>query len=75
MVRIDLLKQAIDKSGVTMVALAANSGIERGTLYNRLNGTGEFTASEIYGLVHALRLSNSEREEIFFAPQVDSNAT
>ncbi len=75
MVRIDLLKQAIDNSGVTMTALAKNSGIERATLYNRLNGTGEFTASEIYGLTGALRLSTDEREHIFFAPEVESNAT
>lgn len=65
------LKQAIADSGITMIALANKSKIRRETLYNRLNGIGEFTASEISGLCEALRLKHSERENIFFAKEVE----
>lgn len=67
MVSIERLQNAIKESGITMTALSAKSGIERATLYNRLNGVGEFTASEITGIVSALRLTTDERERIFFA--------
>lgn len=67
MVSIERLKKAIDDSGITITALSEKSGIERATLYNRFNGVGEFTASEITGIVKALRLTNEEREYIFFA--------
>ena len=71
MVDIAELKKSIEDIGITMVALSQKAGIERMTLYNRLNGVGEFTASEIYGLSHALRLTNEERERIFFADKVE----
>lgn len=67
MVDIQKLKENIESSGVTMSALASNSGIERTTLYNRLAGIGEFTASEIDGLSRALRLTKPQRDTIFFA--------
>ena len=48
-----------------MTAIAKKSYISRETLYNRLNGLGEFTASEIVGLTHALKLTKHERDIIF----------
>jgi len=70
-VDIEKLKTAIDDSGMTMVAISNKSGIDRATLYNRLKGVGEFTASEITGMADALRLKQREREEIFFAKEVE----
>lgn len=64
---LQLLKEYIDKSGMTKVAIAKKSGIKRETLYNRLAGSGEFTVPEIVGLTEALRLSRVERDRIFFA--------
>jgi len=64
---IDLLKKIIDDSGMTIVSICNKSGIERANFYNRLNGVGEFTASEIVGLTKALRLTLEERDKIFFA--------
>ena len=61
------LREKIDDSGMTMVAISAKSGILRETLYNRLNGKGDFTASEMIGLSKTLNLSNTERDAIFFA--------
>lgn len=67
MVDIARLKAAIKDSGMTMVAIASKSDIVRETLYNRLDGIGEFTASEISGLTETLHLTNKERDSIFFA--------
>lgn len=63
---IDALKKKISDSGIPMTTIAKRSGIVRETLYNRLSGIGEFTASEIVGLTKTLRLSKTEREQIFF---------
>lgn len=63
---IDALKKKISDSGIPMTTIAKRSGIIRETLYNRLSGIGEFTASEIVGLTETLRLSKTEREQIFF---------
>ena len=62
-----LLKERISDSGMTMVTVAKRSKIGRVTLYNRLKGTGEFTAPEIVGLTNALHLSKTDREKIFFS--------
>lgn len=67
----DLLKEKIKDSGMTMVAIARKTGILRETLYNRLNGVGDFTASEMLALSDVLRLSNKERNAIFFARKVE----
>lgn len=67
MVDFDRLRNAIAESGMTMVAVSAKSGILRETLYNKLSGRGEFTASEIEGLSDALKLSTGQRDAIFFA--------
>ena len=63
---ISMLKNRISNSGMTMVSIAKRAGIGRVTLYNRLNGKGEFTASEMMGLKKALNLSNAEWKQIFF---------
>lgn len=67
MPNLDLLKDVIRDSGMTMVAISEKSGIVRETLYNRLNGKGDFTVSEVTGLCYALSISKPDRERIFFA--------
>lgn len=69
MTNTELLKQVIEESGMTMVAIARKSGILRETLYNRLSTGGDFKASEIVGLTKALGLSRKQREDIFFAEE------
>ena len=66
MANIQKLKGYIEQSGMTMVAVSNQSGIKRETLYNRLNGIGEFTAAEITGRSKCLHLSNAERDDSFF---------
>jgi DNA-binding phage protein len=62
---IKMLKDKITDSGMTVKAVAEKSGILRETLYNRLKGVGEFTASEIVSLSNVLNLSQTERDDIF----------
>lgn len=71
MVDIEKLKQEIKKSGLSMVKISEWSGIPRVTLYNRLDGIGEFTASEIVGLSRALRFTRKKRDEIFLSEKVN----
>lgn len=59
------LKEKIKNSGITMVSISNKTGIKRGTLYNKVNGMSEFTASEIVSLTDVLHLSKDERDEIF----------
>lgn len=66
MVDIERLKTLIEDSGLPMTTLAEKSGILRPTIYNRLKGVGEFTASEIIALQKVLRMTNKVRDEIFF---------
>lgn len=67
MTDIKFLKEKIKDSGMTIVSIAKKSSIDRATLYNRLNGKGDFTASEIVGLSTTLRLTKPERDRIFLS--------
>lgn len=71
MVDIERLKQTIENSGITIVALAQKTNILRNTLYNKLSGKTEFTASEIENLSDVLHLDSEGREAIFFAKKVE----
>lgn len=61
----DLLNKKIRERGLSMTELSRRTGILRATLYNRLAGVGEFTASEIVALTKCLELSVVERDQIF----------
>ena len=65
MADMECLKEKIKDSGMTMTAISEKSGILRETLYNRLKGIGDFTASEIVSLSSVLRLTRDERDQIF----------
>ena len=71
MVDILLLKDTIEDRGITIVKLSEKTGIDRATLYNRFNGKGEFTASEIVSMTDALRLTPKERDSIFLLENVN----
>ena len=73
MTDIECLKKCITDSGITMVALAEKAGMRRVTLYNRLAGVGQFTVDEMIGLSSALRLSEGEKDAIFFSKKVASD--
>ena len=67
MANLSELKDIINDSGMTMVAIAEKSGIVRETLYNRLDGKGDFSASEIVGLTKTLHLTRKDRDRIFLS--------
>ena len=71
MTDIELLLSKIRQSGMTMVAIAEKSGIDRATLYNRIKGKGEFTASEIVSLSQVLHLNKPDRDKIFLQTNVN----
>lgn len=66
MVRLDLLKAAMEDRCVKPTAIARKIGLSRATFRYRLNGTYEFKASEIDSLCRILHLSTDERNAIFF---------
>lgn len=70
MPNIDKLNKVIKDSGMTVTAIANKSGINRITLYNRMNGKGEFTISEIIALTRVLHMDTDTRNAIFFADEV-----
>lgn len=67
MVEVEKLKNIIDESGMTMVAIARKCNISRETLYRKVSGYSEFTASEIVRLTDILNLSKRERDDIFLS--------
>jgi len=70
MPNIDKLNEVIKESGMTVTAIANKSGINRMTLYNRMNGKGEFTISEVVALTRVLHMDTDTRNAIFFANEV-----
>ena len=66
-----LLEKTIKESGMTITAIAEKIGITRVTLYNRLNGIGEFTGPEIVKISEVLHLSKKERDKIFLTKKVN----
>ena len=67
MINTELLREKIKESGLKVCFVAENSGILRETLYNKMSGKSEFTASEIVALTKTLRLSREERDNIFLS--------
>lgn len=71
MTNVEMLRNKMDESGMTVVAISEKSGILRETLYNRMAGKSEFKASEIQALTQVLRLTRKERDDIFFGKNVN----
>ena len=59
------LRTKIDESGMSIEAFSKKAEMLRETLYNRLNGKGEFKASEIQNITRVLNLTREERDNIF----------
>lgn len=63
----ELLKAKIKESGVSITFLAEKCNVSREYFYQKLNGGVEFKQSEISAIKDALHLTQSERNDIFFA--------
>ncbi len=68
----ELLKLAVERSGVTITFLATRLNCSRNRVYSILRGA-ECSASEIVVLSEALHLTNSERDDIFLSEKVIVN--
>lgn len=72
MVNKDLLIKAYKKSGVTITFLANQLHCSRNRVYSIMDGTGgECTVREVAVLSKLLRLTNEERDKIFFGEIVN----
>lgn len=66
-----MFEMAILKAQVTKSDIADALGISRVSLTRKINNVTEFKASEISLLKNILKLSDQERDKIFFANSVD----
>lgn len=64
---VERLREVIDESGMSIVAISDKLGITREGFYKKMNGETEFKASEITALTRILRLSKSDRDKIFLS--------
>lgn len=62
----DKIKKLIRMKGFTLETLAKEIEISRTTLSYKINNQVEFTANEIKKIQVALKLSNEQRDLIFF---------
>lgn len=69
------LKMAITRSGITKKKVAEKLGLSDMGLYKKINNASEFKASEISVLQEMLHLTQLERDNIFFATNVDCKST
>ena len=65
------LKEKISNSGISITFLADKCKVSREYFYRKLNGKVEFKQSEILVIQDILRLTQAERNDIFFAKKVD----
>lgn len=61
------LKAAMVKQGYTQETLAGALGISPSALYRKLHEKTEFTHKEINAIFQLLKLTDAERDEIFFS--------
>lgn len=61
------LKDKINQNGIKMEDLATNMGINRSTLYRKLNNIDKVTVGDAKRLKTFLNISNKEAIEIFLS--------
>lgn len=66
-----LLKNVINDSGVKLKFIALQLGLSEYGLRRKIDGVSEFKNSEIVAITELLSLTVSQRENIFFAKDVE----
>ena len=66
---------AIKRAALTRGQVAKALGLTMTTLFNKIHNKVEFKASEIAKLKELLKLSNEQRDRIFFNVDVDFKST
>lgn len=73
MANTEMLRKRISDAGTTITAVSKAIGMSRENFYNRLR-SGEFTVSEMIQISDFLRLTEEEKEAIFFANERESHS-
>ena len=63
---VPMLKKKIGEKGMNVETLAEKVGIDRSTMYRKLNGSISTTVSEANRIKEVLGLTNDEARAIFF---------
>ena len=63
----NLLKAKLLEKGVSIIELCNNLGICEATFYRKMARNGDFSRFEIKKITETLRISDDERDRIFFA--------
>ena len=66
MVKTELLREAIDRSGLKLGFIADEIGISRQSLASKIDGLYDFKVSEVSKLSKLIGLSATDRNTIFF---------
>lgn len=69
------LMELIKKKGYNVRKLANALGISHQALYQKINNKREFKTSEILKIQELLKLTNEERDQIFFVSNGDCEQT
>lgn len=64
------LKAKVIENGLTMEKVAKELDINVTTLYRKINGTSDFTRSEMHKIKDLLNLSVKDAVDIFFNPDL-----
>lgn len=67
-----VLKDKVKSSPLKIGYIASSCGLSRSGFSNKLNGRQQFNQSEIVTLCNLLSLTSKERDEIFFASEVQN---
>lgn len=70
-----MLREAIRKHGLKIGWIAEQMGLAPWSFTRKMNNITEFTSREISLCSQLIGLSGSERDEIFFAHDVEANST
>lgn len=69
------LKSKITEANLTIAKLATMVNLSPTGLFNKIHNIREFRISEMLKISECLKLSNVDRDKIFFANQVELNST
>jgi predicted transcriptional regulator len=75
MINLKLLASTIEERGIKLSKLAEKIGLTYQGLKYKLDGRSEFKVSEVNRMTEVLRLSDAERDAIFFSQSVELNGT
>ena len=71
MLNAQLLEKKIEQSGFRINHIVDTLGMSKAGFYKKKKGTIPFRAAEIYVLSDLLKLSEAEKQDIFFADKVE----